>query len=259
MEKIKFTAYGAEVTGYLHEAYEQMHYHLVRPAIVICPGGAYAFLCNREADPPALHFFGKGYNVFILRYSVGAEAGEYRPIRQLAEAVSTVRKNSEKWHIHPDRIAVMGFSAGGHLAASLGVLWHRSDITLQDDCKPNAMVLCYPVLSLGEYAHEESARNVSGGNTEMRQQLSLELHVSSKTAPAFIWHAINDPGVPIESTMLMASALKRNNVPFECHMFETGEHGKSICNQESDSPAPHCAPWVSLCATWLGEKFEFVD
>lgn len=259
MEIVKFSANGAEVTGYLHGVHPTMVCHLRRPALIVCPGGAYEFLCEREADPPAFAFFAKGYNVFILRYSVGADAAGYRPLRQLAEAVSTVRKNSAEWHIYPDRIAVMGFSAGGHLAASLGVLWHKKGLGLPEDCKPNAMILSYPVLNLDEYSHEQSAQNVSGGDSAVRTQLCLDLHVTPQTVPAFIWHAADDPGVPIESTILMIRAMKREGVPFECHIFETGGHGISICNQESDSPRANCAPWVQLCLTWLSTRFQFVD
>ena len=258
MRIITFQAQGATVKGYLQESYETLKAHKVRPAVVICPGGAYRWLSPREKDAPAFEFLSMGYQVFILEYSCGEGAAGYRPLRELAETVCVLRQNCEQWHIDPDKIAVLGFSAGGHLAASLGALWNDTDVGLPEGAGPDALILCYPVISTGEYAHEESARLVSGGDDKMRGKLHLLDRVTSAFPPTFMWHGGQDSSVPPENSLLLAVQLKRNGVPFEYHLFETGAHGISTCTQEVETPEDACRQWVPLCKTWLNRRFNYM-
>ena len=257
MQTVSFRALDGQVTGYIQDDYDTIVAHKVRPALIICPGGAYRFCSPREADPPAFEFLSMGYQVFILEYSGAERAGGYRPLRELAQTVRTVRDNAAKWHIDPDRVAVMGFSAGGHLAASLGAFWNDPDAGLPENVRPDALILCYPVISTKEFAHEESAQWVSGGDAALREKMHLPDRVTGEFPPSFIWHGGEDDSVPPENSLMLASALKRSGVPFELHIFGTGAHGISTCTQEVETPDSVCRAWLPLCKTWLNGRFDY--
>ena len=257
MKICSFTALDAPVIAYLQDDYDRLVAHKTRPAIIICAGGAYRWLSPREKDPVALHFASMGWQTFLIEYSVGEMAGELRPLRELAEAVRIVRERAGEWHIEPEHIAVLGFSAGGHLAASLGTLWHRPELELGDNCRPDALVLCYPVITAGEYRHEESIEHVTGGDKGLLELLSLEKQVTVHMPPTFIWHCAGDESVSVENTLLFTAAMQREKVPYACHIFTGGAHGISMCTQEVETPNPDAQKWVELCYTWLNERFEF--
>lgn len=257
MKICSFTALDAPVIAYLQDDYDRLVAHKTRPAIIICAGGAYRWLSPREKDPVALHFASIGWQTFLIEYSVGDRAGELRPLRELAEAVRIVRERAGEWHIEPEHIAVLGFSAGGHLAASLGTLWHRPELELGDNCRPDALVLCYPVITAGEYRHEESIEHVTGGDEGLMELLSLEKQVTPHMPPTFIWHCAGDESVPVENTLLFTAAMQREKVPYACHIFTGGAHGISMCTQEVETPNPDARKWVELCDTWLNDRFEF--
>lgn len=256
MQIISFDTNGAPVTLYLHEDHDRLAAHKTRPALIICAGGCYSRLSPREKDPAALVFAAMGYQTLLLEYSTGERAGGLRPLNELAQTVKTVRERAEEWHIEPEHVGVLGFSAGGHLAASLGVLWH--ELGLGEACRPDALVLAYPVITTGEFAHRESADNVSGGDEKLRALLSLENHVSAYMPPTFVWHCTGDESVPVENTLLLTAAMQRAAVPYECHLFSGGAHGISVCNREVETPNAACAAWVGLCKTWLNERFDFI-
>ena len=258
MELLSFQALGAEVKGYLQDDYDTLAAHKVRPALVICPGGAYRWRSPREKDPPAFEFLAMGYQVFILEYFCAEQAGEYRPLRQLAETVRVLRENHEAWHIDPDKIAVLGFSAGGHLAASLGALWNDPELGLPAQARPDALVLCYPVVSTKEFAHEESVQWATGGDETLREKLHLWDRVTPDFPPAFLWHGGEDESVPPENSLLLAVELKRHGVPLEYHLFGSGAHGISTCTREVETPDEVCRVWLPLCKTWLNRRFRYV-
>ena len=257
MNICSFTAHDAPVIGYIQDDHDRLVAHKKRPAIVICAGGAYRWLSPREKDPVALHFASLGYQTFLIGYSVGERAGELRPLRELAETVRILRQRAEEWHIEPEHISVLGFSAGGHLAASLAALWHRPELGLGEDCRPDAVVLCYPVITTGEHCHAESVSYVTGGDEKLMGLLSLENQVTSHMPPVFIWHCTGDESVPVENTMLFTAAMQRAKVPYECHLFTGGAHGISMCNQEVETPWPAVSAWVGLCDTWLNQQLHF--
>lgn len=258
MQIIRFDALDAPVIGYLHEDHDRLVAHKTRPALIICAGGAYRWLSPREKDPVALFWSALGYQTFLIEYSVGPKASNLRPLRELAEAVRRIRESSGKWHIEPDHISVLGFSAGGHLAASLGILWNKPELMLGNDCRPDALILCYPVITTGEYAHEESIANVTGGDPKLVELLCLEKQVSNAMPPCFLWHCTGDESVPVENSLLLATAMQRAGVSYECHFFSGGAHGISLCNQEVETPVPAAAAWLDLCKTWLNKQFNYI-
>lgn len=258
MIPVSFDALEGHVHGYLQEDYDTIIAHRVRPALIICAGGCYRWRSPREKDAPALEFLRMGYQVFIMEYSCEEGAANYRPLRELARAVEILRENAEEWHINPEKIAVLGFSAGGHLAASLGALWNDPDVGLSPKCRPDALILCYPVISMYEFCHAESVQWVTGGDEDMRRKLNLTDRVTPDFPPTFMWHGGEDESVPPENSLFLAAALRKNRVPFEYHLFETGAHGISVCTQEVETPEPACRAWVELCGTWLNRRFDYV-
>lgn len=238
-----------------------------RPSIVIFPGGGYHFVSEREADPVALRFAGAGFNTFVVWYRVAPSVFP-APQQDAASAVAYVRAHAEELHCHPDQIAVLGFSAGGHLAGSLGVMWPREELwaplgLTPEQVRPNAMVLCYPVISGGVHAHRGSFENLSGTkDVSAHTQYSLETLVSEQTPPAFLWHTWDDASVPVENTLMMASALKRHGIQAEVHIFSHGSHGASLADETTTAPAnpkmilPDCAVWPQLAARFLRETFR---
>lgn len=233
------------------------------PAVIVCPGGGYCNLSDREGEPVALEYFTAGYNVFVLTYSVGEKAKNFEPLCQLAATMAYVRANADEWRILKDKIAVCGFSAGGHLAGSLGTLyneekflriWNRSE-----DIRPNAMILCYPVITSDDYAHKGSIKKVSGSEegTAEYAWFGLNNHVDSTTPPTFLWHLASDTCVPVENSIAMARALSAKNVPFELHIMPEGYHGMATCTEEVGSNNAYVRRWIEWSTAWLAKTFEF--
>lgn len=232
-----------------------------RPCVLIFPGGGYEFLSAREAEPIGMAFSRAGYQVCILQYSVRKAEQPFLgdlPLQEAAAAVRCIRSHAEEWGIDPRKITVCGSSAGGHLAGSLGVFGACKDrIPGSGDgmSRPDAMVLCYPVITAGEYSHNGSLYQLSGHPKPCpeRDPWSLELHVTKDTCPAFIWHTTEDDCVPVDNSMLMAQALKKAGVPFELHLYTKGCHGLSLATAECGTVNAHAATWVPLALEWLRE------
>lgn len=258
MQTISFQSLDASVKGYLWDDYDTLASHKVRPALIICPGGGYHHCSPREQDAPAFQFLAMGFQVFVIEYSCGDRAAAYRPLRELAQTVCELRRHHETWHIIPEKIAVLGFSAGGHLAASLGALWNDPELALPVQSRPDALVLCYPVISTKEFAHEYSVLHVSGGDGALREKMHLWDRVTPDFPPTFLWHGGEDTSVPPENSLLLAVELKRHGVPFEYHLFGSGAHGISTCTQEVETPDEVCRAWVALCKTWLNRQFRYM-
>lgn len=241
------------------------------PAVLICPGGGYSMVSEREAEPVAKEFLAANYHVFILYYSVGEKASGFQPLLQLASAMAHIRRHAKQWHVDPNHIAVGGFSAGGHLAASLGTLyndekfqkvWEKSPAFCWDgvscSIRPDAMILSYPVITADEFAHKGSILNVSGAEegSEEYRYFSLDAHVDPDTPTAFLWHTAEDTCVPVENSLRFAAALSAAKVPFELHILPEGYHGTSICTKEVGSDMPYNRRWVGWCLQWLDKVFS---
>ena len=231
-----------------------------RPSVVICPGGGYEFLSDREAEPIALAFAARGFNAYVVWYRV-APNRHPSPLMDVASAVAWVRAHAGDFSADENAIAVMGFSAGGHAAGHLGVRWQEEALmaSLGYPCeavRPNAMVLCYPVITGGEFAHRGSFRSLTGQeDVAPHTGYSLETLVTDQTPPTFLWHTFEDDVVPVENTLLMAGALRKQGVLTEVHIFPHGGHGLALANPlTSDWPGqniPECALWVDLAARFL--------
>ena len=239
-----------------------------RPIVVICPGGGYHMTSDREAEALAVKFLAMGYHAAVLRYSV-APARFPVALLQLAAAVSLLRGNAEKWHIDPDKIVVQGSSAGGHLAASLGVFWNKPFVAealgvKAEMVRPNGLMLSYPVITSGEKAHQGSFENVLGedyADEEKRRFLSLEYNVTKDTPPTFLWHTAPDDTVPVENSLLFFQALHALDIPAELHIYPVGGHGLGLATAETANVSGYgiqeeCETWVDLAGKWMKHLFE---
>ncbi len=236
-----------------------------RPVVIVCPGGGYRFVSPREAEPVALQFVAMGCHAAVLDYAV-APAHWPDASLQLAMAIAHVRAHAAEYHIDPRKVVVAGFSAGGHLAATSGTLWNDAALygPLGEEpraIRPDAMILSYPVITSGEFAHQGSFDHLTTGAPEqcdaaLAGALSLETRVTADTPPAFLWHTADDGHVPVENSVLFFSALHRCGVPAELHIFPHGYHGLSLATPETmraegNGTQPECAQWLELARRWL--------
>ncbi len=250
----------ATLTSYVHVDSEST-VHAPRAAILICPGGGYKNLSGREGEPIALKFLAAGFNCFVLKYSVFENAKDYAPLIEASYAVKYIRENAARFNCDPDKVFSCGFSAGGHLAGWIGSCWNDPHIPahLRGINRPNGMILCYPVITGGEFAHVGSFKHLTGKDEptmEEREAFSLNRLVSENTCPAFIWHTFTDGTVPVENSLLMAEAMRANGIPFELHIFPEGPHGLSLANAETatvnpKSINPHTEVWADLAISWV--------
>lgn len=257
------------LTLYVHEESSKP-----RPAIVVCTGGGYRFLSVREAQPIADFYYNEGMNVYLLRYSVAPYATNYRPLIQVALAIKYVRENAAAHNTAPNKIIACGFSAGGHLAASAGILWNipevRDALGITDGSapeginRPDGVILSYPVILAGENTHQGSIRNLAGKENyteEDIQKFSLDLNVDSTSAPMFVWHTATDTCVPIHSTVAISSAYAKAKIPFEMHIYPNGPHGLSLADERTWEGGehlvnPHAATWAPLSLMWIKDMFK---
>lgn len=257
---------GAQLIGYLRDRTVEMPAFNTRPAILILPGGGYAWCSKREADPVAMQFLQAGYNVFTLYYTCRSDetvpALRWQPLIDAAGAILHIRRNAEQFGTDPAKIAICGFSAGGHLAASTAILWDAEPVQTalgihSTEARPDAVVLGYPVITAGEYRHDGSMVNLCGDDADLRATMSLENQVRDGLPPFFVWHTVEDPSVPVQNSLMLAGALTAHKVPLELHLFAHDGHGTSTCTREVNTPNKHNSTWVALCTDWLAETFDF--
>lgn len=214
--------------------------------LIIFPGGGYGGLAEHEGKGYAEYFVRAGIACFVVRYRLGPE-GFHHPamLEDALSAVNAVRSSAAEFGIDPGKIGVMGSSAGGHLTAHSLIAWHK--YTAGVSLRPDFGVLCYPVImSSGRFAHEGSMINLLGENPSQagREEVACDKHVTGDTPPCFLWHTAEDGGVPVENSMAFASALRRNGVPFELHVYTKGCHGLGL-----NTPFT----WGVDCVRWIGE------
>jgi len=247
---------------YLLECSESLNQGKIRPAVLICPGGAYEYTSRREAEPVALRMNAMGFHAFVLHYSC-APATFPTPQLQAAEAIRLIREHAKEWKIDSDKIIIAGFSAGGHLAASIGTFWNQEFLyqtleTEPEQIKPNGMILAYPVITSGTFAHRRSFENLLGDRyEELLEKVSLEKQVTKDTPKTFIWHTFEDNSVPAENTLLFVNALRKCNINTEAHLYPRGTHGISLANEETQSLEgnntiiPEAQNWINMAGRWI--------
>ena len=253
----------ATLSTYVHDI-STVCPHTPRPAMLIFPGGGYEFCYDGEAEPIALAYLNAGLNAYILRYSCGEKATFPRPLIEASQAMAYIRRTAEKDNTDPARVFCIGFSAGGHLAASLATCWHRPEIQTEacvsgEENRPSGAVLSYPALSGGEFRHRGTFCRVCGKDDpteEERRIRSAECNVDGRTPPVFLWHTAEDGCVPVENSLLMAAALSRNKIPFEMHIFPKGGHGLCLATEETAHGnaaeiIPEVSQWMPLSIDWL--------
>ncbi|MBE1441641.1 alpha/beta hydrolase [Paenibacillus sp. OAS669] len=224
-------------------------------AVVVCPGGGYARRAQHEGEPVALWLNSLGISAFVVHYRV-APYRHPNPLMDAQRAIRTVRSNAKQWNIDPNRVGILGFSAGGHVAASAGTQYDAGrpdaeDPIERESSRPDLLVLCYAVISFGTYAHKGSLNNLLGESPDpsLVELMSHELQVTEDTPPTFLWHTADDASVPVENSLLFASSLSRNRVPFELHVFESGRHGLGLAAEQ-----PGVKAWTDVCASWLKQR-----
>lgn len=254
-----------QVTLYIPDVWKEVDEDQTFPCTVICPGGSYWWCSEREAEPVALRMLGNGIAAAVVNYACQYQHYPLQLLEILA-AITYIRRNSESLHIDPERIAVMGFSAGGHAACTAGLFWQEklAEDTLgivHGEDKPNGMILCYPVITSGEFTHEGSMKCLLGDdpNAELVAKMSLENQVTENAPKAFIWHTSEDGLVPVENSLLIAAALHKKGIDVEMHIYPRGGHGLSLCDETVtnrdclDDAAKYCSDWVPHCIKWIKE------
>lgn len=236
-----------------------------RPIIVICPGGGYEFTSDREAEPIAMQLLGMGYHAAVLRYSV-APAEYPTAILELGKSIHMIRENAIEWNVDADKILVSGFSAGGHLACSYGCFWNKPFVAEKlgvssEVLRPNGMILGYPVITSGEYAHHDSILHLLGAQyEEKKEEMALETQITGEFPKTFVWHTYEDGLVPAMNSILLVDALYKQQIPTEFHMFAKGGHGLSLASKLTEigdyGTEKSCEAWMSLLKQWLEDNFS---
>ncbi len=262
---IRHSGAKATITTYIKEMYPDYQNKFKRPLVIICPGGGYEHHSPREGEAVALKMLDFGYNAVVLRYSLMPDEFPCA-LYEAAYTVDYVRKNAEKWDVDADKIIIAGFSAGGHVAASLATMYDQPELKdflengLQctpDEVRPNGLMLGYSVLTSGDKAHRKSFERLLGERyDELVSSVSLEKRVSPSTPKTFLWHTFTDGSVPVENSLLFAEALRNAGVPFELHIFPSGNHGLGLGTKETDTKdgthfQPEVYAWTELFKTWV--------
>lgn len=247
----KLTTYARPNEGFLAEEGG-------RWGVIVLPGGGYQVNAKSEGEPVALAFLAAGVQAFLLEYSV-APVRWPQQFLEVAAAIAWLREHAEEYGVAPDRIAVCGFSAGGHLAGCAANLWQHDEIRnrlgfMGEEARPDAAILCYPVITMGEYGSVMTRGNLFGEGSIV-PETSLENSVSTQNPPTFLWCTYTDSSVPMENSLMYANALRGKNVPFEMHIFGKGPHAMGLATGESAWRADHtdlqASNWHSLCVNWL--------
>lgn len=225
-------------------------------SVIICPGGGYSILAAaHEGVDVAKALTEQGITAFVLKYRIPSDRTavdrSLAPLQDAQQAIRLVRKNAEKWGLNPQKIGIIGFSAGGHLAATATTHFaEKADPSVKDtiSVRPDFSILIYPVVSfVEEITHKGSRNNLIGDKPtpEMTQKFSNELHITPQTPPIFLVHAGDDRTVPVENSLRFYQACIKNKVPAEMHLYAKGGHGFGMNNRTTDDK------WFDRLATWL--------
>lgn len=281
----------AQLTAYIPDPAIGYRQYRKRPGIILAPGGAYLIHATREKEGVALEFLSKGYNVFLLEYSIGFTSREVKesgaaeldsaarypaPVLEMLEAIHCVKKRGEAWNLDPSRLFLMGFSAGAHVCASCGMFWDLPALTSRlsfvpepGELRATGMVLCYPMLdpSPAEPAAINDDRladarlmkdflyQTQTPSQAQKHAVDLTRHVTPTAIPAFIWHSTDDPVVCAVDSTRFVLAMQQNGVDCEYHLFDYGGHGLALANQiyarSEEEIQPDLARWTTMASSWM--------
>lgn len=251
----------ATLEGYLLDCEITLGQETRRPAVLVCPGGGYLYCSPREGEPVALSYAARGFHAFVLRYSTARDAAGFTPLKEVSWAIGHIREHAEEWNIAPDKIAVCGFSAGGHLALSSGVLAEN---------KPNAMILGYPATSCPNIPGADFMLKLLEGREDVTDEdaakYDLVAHITKDAPPVFIAATAEDM-LTTYGALPVAKKYSDLGMKYELHIFQYGPHGYSLANEvtadgSSQMLEPAFAQWQELSVQWLRKTFgkpEFVD
>lgn len=230
----------ATMTCYLPSNCREISPDRRRPAVLVIPGGSYRYCSRREGEPVALQYVARDFAAFLLEYSTSEDAGYPRCLFEALAAIRAIRKNAAEWTIDPDRVAVLGFSAGGHLAASVGAFWNtdlaKNALGENELLRPNALLLGYALISSDLLLrHQGSIMNLLGEDPDpvLLGINSLEKHVTNDFPPTFLWHTFPDQTVPVQNSIVLAKALADHGILFECHIYPSGCHGLALSDSRT--------------------------
>jgi len=222
-------------------------------AIIVCPGGGYTHLAEHEGGPVAEWLNSLGVAAFVLKYRLGPRYQHPAPLLDAARAIRLVRARATEWVLDPERIGILGFSAGGHVASTAGTHFDSgkpgaADVIERVSSKPDLMILIYPVITMRDKTHAGSKKNLLGDNPSaaLVTLLSNDEQVTKETPPTFMVHTTTDTAVPVENSISFATALRKAGVPFELHLYERGPHGFGLGKKD-----PILSTWPDRCADWL--------
>lgn len=231
-----------------------------RPAVIVCPGGAYGGHAWHEGEPIVKKFFAEKFNAFMLNYTVGEKALFPRPLLDVSLAIIHVRTHAEEYNIDPDKIFVVGFSAGGHLAASIGALWHKDCAKPYPDMpeglnKPNGLILGYPAIIPYNHSVEGCFERIWGTinpSPEYMAEYGILENISENMPNAYIWHTANDESVPVENSLMLADKMTDFKVRFRMHIYEDGRHGLGLADKEGAGDFDHkpVTGWIDEAIYW---------
>lgn len=251
----------ATLDAYILDCDLTLGQYALRPAIVVCPGGGYVYCSRAEGEPVAMSYAARGFHTFVLRYSTGHDAAGFTPLEEISWVIGYIRENAESWHIDPNKIVTCGFSAGGHLAFSAGLLAEN---------KPNAMILGYPAASAPNIPGADFMLKLLTGKknptNEDAEQFDLIPMVTTDTPPVFVVATAEDALTGF-GALPIAQKYCALGLPYELHIFGHGPHGYSLANETtSDGSSRYMndafAQWQDLSVKWLHKIFgplEYVD
>lgn len=255
----------AWLDAYLHESYEWDivgKINVSHPAIIVCPGGGYTSISCSEAEPVALTFMKEGFSTFVLNYSIGDSCIWPNALYEILRAIWEVRSHAKEWYINPDAIAVMGFSAGGGMAAIASTQWNTQGVDKiigapdLESLKPNAAVLGYGAM-------DATLLNKNNILEKMDEHFDPVNYIGEHTPPTFLWHGRRDSCVPSHATVNYARKLDDLDISYELHVFDFANHALTVFNRNTDSDNYDCRElrnvglWVEMCADWLMTTFGY--
>lgn len=273
-EAIQLESSDATLVTYVHDKSAQWDFQIdARPAVIVLPGGAYSFLSDSESEPVALTFMARGYNTFVLNYTVGEKCAMPLILEELSRAILTICRLAEEWHTNPHAIVPMGFSAGACLAGISATQWNTPGLAERvgaervEDIRPDACVIGYGCW--------DNSRTIQGDPAfynphaakiakDCTPELDMINYAGPQMPPLFIWHNRDDQFVPVTNPLMIASRMTELGLPYELHVFGGGRHGMSVANDLACheghmravcEESPSVAEWVPLAMAWIDRLF----